>query len=480
MSDNPFSEDGDSDRTVVRGPARATAATPAAAPATPPPAAPAFGASPFAPTGAAPIGAAPIGAAPAYAPPMAGEAEALPKLGLGPLAAAASPLFDLLSRLVASVQVPNPEELRERAARALRGFEAEARAAAINPDEIRAAHYGLCAAIDDAALATPWGQQSGWGARSLVSTFHQEVGAGERFFDLLAGMQKDPGRYRQALEVSYLCLSLGLQGRYRLSPRGAAELDRIREGLYQLLVQLRGNWERELSPRWRGVDAPHRAAGRSIPAWVAACFAVVALGIGYGVFANSLGSRADDLFARLAALPPGTLPTIQRAAPPVPPAPPPPPVVRPARPDLPTRLRQFLAPEIEQGLVTVLSDPNRTIVRIRNRGMFASGSATLEPRFVPLLTRIGEALREEPGAVQLIGHSDNQPIRTARFPSNFHLSAARAQAAGGIIAGATGGDPARFTAEGRGESEPVAANATPEGREENRRIEVVITTGGSR
>jgi type VI secretion system protein ImpK len=77
----------------------------------------------------------------------------------------------------------------------------------------------------------------------------------------------------------------------------------------------------------------------------------------------------------------------------------------------------------------------------------------------------------------VIGHSDNQPIRSARFPSNFHLSAARAQAAGGIIAGAEGGTAGRFFAEGRGEAEPVADNETAAGRERNRRIEVVIERG---
>jgi type VI secretion system protein ImpK len=431
----------------------------------------------------------------AMPPPMAGEAESIPKIGMGPLAAAAAPLLDLLARLASGVEVADPTELHERAMRALRQFEADARAAGINPDEIRAAHYALCAALDDVALNTPWGAGSVWSARSLVATFHQEVRAGDRFFDLLAGMQKDPGRYRQALEVSYLCLALGLQGRYRLMPRGTAEIDRIREGVYQLLVQLRGPWERELSPHWRGVDAPHRVGRRGIPTWTAAALALFALGGGYAYFSNALATRTDDLFARLAALPPGALPTIQRVAPPQPPAPPPPPPpsAQPARPDLATRLRQFLAPEIQQGLVTVLSDPNRTIVRIRNRGIFASGSATVDQRFVPLLNRIGEALREEPGSVLIVGHSDNQPIRTARFPSNYYLSAARAQAAGVIIAAAEGGTPGRFTAEGRGESEPIADNATAEGREENRRIEVVVnapnaptaaatpvTTGGPR
>ncbi len=455
MSDNPFAEPDDSDRTVVQGPVRATQPSAAAQPAVPPAARP-----PMAPP----------------PPLMAGEAEAIPKVGMGPLAAAAAPLRDLLSRLSASVHVADPNELRERAIRALRQFEADARDAGVSADEIRAAHYGLCAAIDDVALNTPWGAGSVWSARSLVSTFHQEVRAGDRFFDMLTGMQKDPGRYRQALEVSYLCLALGLQGRYRLSPRGAAELDRIREGLYQLLLQLRGSVERELAPRWRGVEAPHRPGRGGVPTWAAAALAVFALGGGYAYLSNALASRTDDLFARLAALPPGSLPTIQRVAPPQPPAPPPPlpPSLRPARPDLATRLRQFLAPEIQQGVVAVFSDPNRTMVRIRNRGMFASGSATVDPQFVPVLTRIGEALREEPGRVLVVGHSDNVPIRTARFPSNYQLSAARAQAAGSIIAGAEGGTPGRFSAEGRGEAEPIAPNTTAEGREANRRIEVII------
>ena len=77
----------------------------------------------------------------------------------------------------------------------------------------------------------------------------------------------------------------------------------------------------------------------------------------------------------------------------------------------------------------------------------------------------------------MLGHSDNQPIRTVRFPSNFALSAARAEAAKDIIAAATGA-PTRFTAVGRADTEPLTTNATPEGRETNRRIEVVLMREG--
>ncbi|WP_421988709.1 type VI secretion system protein TssL, long form [Roseococcus sp.] len=457
MSDNPFGEPEDNDRTIIgRG---VTPRPVASAPAAPPP------------QGAAPASA---------APRLAGEAEALPKVGPGPLAAAASPLLQILARLANAGVASQPpvEELRERALRALRAFEADARDSGATAEEIRAAHYVVSAALDDVVLSTPWGAQSGWAQKSLVSTFHQEVRSGERVFDLLAGMQKDPGRYKGALEITYLALSLGLQGKYRLMPRGAAELDRVREGLYQLLQQLRGNYERELSPHWRGVDAPHRGQSRSIPAWVAFALAIALLSGGWYYLSDTLGAKAGGLYERMAALPPGALPGIDRSAPPVPPAPaPPPPPSATPRADALPGLRQFLAPEIRDGLVTVEGDAQRILVRIRNRGMFPSGSATLDPRFRDLMRRIGEGLTTEPGRVLIQGHSDNQPIRTVRFPSNFALSLARAQEAGNAIIAANG-EPARFTIEGKADAEPLASNATPQGREENRRIEVILLRGG--
>ena len=455
MSDNPFGEPDDSERTIIgRSAARPVAQVP---PTAAPPPMPSAG----------------------PAPRLPGEAEALPKIGVGPLAAAASPLLQILARLANAgvAGQPSVEELRERALTALRAFEGDARAAGTTAEEIRAAHYVVSAALDDVVLSTPWGAQSAWAQKSLVSTFHQETRSGERVFDLLTGMMKDPGRYKGALEVTYMALSLGLQGKYRLMPRGTAELDRVREGLYQLLNQLRGNWERELSPHWRGVDAPHRGQSRAVPGWVAFALAACLLGGGWYWLSDSMGASADGLYQRMAALPPGALPAIDRTAPPVPPAPPPPPPPTAApRPDAVATLRRFLAPEIAQGLVTVEGDAQRLLVRLRNRGMFPSGSATMDPRFQDILRRIGEGLKEEPGQVQVQGHSDNQPIRTVRFPSNFALSQARAQEAMAVIVAANG-SPQRFTAEGRADAEPLATNATPEGREENRRIEVVLLRG---
>ncbi len=490
MNDNPFSEPEDSDRTIIRGPAGGRAAGPAPqppAPAFPPAAAPlpfqAPAQAPFQPQFQAPPASSPSSlpfrsaeAGPGRAPRLAGEAEALPKVGKSPMTAAAGPLLDLLARIGAgaqATQVGNPDELRERAVRALQTFEADCRAAQLSDEQIRAGHYALCAALDDTALATPWGQASGWAGRSLSSTFHQDVRSGERFFDLLSGMQQEPGRYAGALEICYLCLALGLRGRYRLDARGSAELDRIREGLYQLLARVNGAWERELSPHWRGVDAPHRGPGRNVPPWVAMAVAVALLAFAYVFASNSVNSKGDLLQERLARLPPLKPPEIQREAVPVPPA------AVPAEAGPVDKLRKFLQPEITEGLVVVQGDAQRLLIRIMGRGMFESGSAELQPRFVALMNRIGGALREEPGRVMVLGHSDNQPIRTMRFPSNFQLSAARAASAKDILASAAG-QAERFASAGRADTEPLAANSSAEGREQNRRIEVVLTRGEGR
>jgi type VI secretion system protein ImpK len=174
------------------------------------------------------------------------------------------------------------------------------------------------------------------------------------------------------------------------------------------------------------------------------------------------------------AAPPATMPAITRAVAVVPPPPPPP----APGPQFLDTLRTFLAPEIKQGLVVVLGTEQAPLVRIRNRGLFGSGSAVVEKGFFPLLHRIGEALKTEPGHVTVIGYTDNQPIHTVQFPSNFQLSTKRAEAAKAIIAQALG-DTSRITAEGRADADPVASNATPEGREANRRIEVLLQRQGS-
>jgi type VI secretion system protein ImpK len=438
MSDNPFAEPDDSERTVIRPiPGRRPAAPPAAAPG-------------------------PAGPVPAA------EAGEIAALGDNPLVAAATPLLQLLARLRNTLNQPDPGDLRERAVQAMRRFEEQARSSGLPLEVLRPAHYALCASLDDVVLNTPWGATGVWDARSLVSTFHQETHSGDRFFDLLAQMSQNPGRFLPVIELMYLCMSLGFEGRTRLSPRGPAELDRLREDTYALIRRQRPAAEPDLSPHWRGVAAPYRGARASVPLWVAASAGVAVLAGLFLWFSTTLNAASDALFARMLNAPPARMPAIVRAAA----VKPPPPAAVAVDP-----LCKALQPQVAQGLVSVQCTPPTPVVRVRDLGMFASGSATVAPRFVPLLEQIGAALKNEPGPVEVIGYTDNQPIHTIRFPSNFQLSQARAEAARAILA-QTIGDPSRLSAEGRGEADPIASNATAQGREENRRIEIVLHRPG--
>ena len=120
---------------------------------------------------------------------------------------------------------------------------------------------------------------------------------------------------------------------------------------------------------------------------------------------------------------------------------------------------------------------NTLTVRLAGEGMFPSASDTLEPRFEAVVDRVAAALDDEEGQIIVAGHSDNIPIKTARFPSNLALSLARAKSVMNRISGAlTNKD--RLTAEGRADKEPIASNETAEGRAKNRRIEVILVKAG--
>jgi type VI secretion system protein ImpK len=455
MTDNPFSEPDDSDRTVIRPAPGGKRPVPQAGP-------PPRAASPFddPPT--------------AYAPPPSGPARAPADapdsiaMGGSPLVSAAAPLLQLLARLRNTLSQPDSGDLRERAVREIRRFEEVARAKNIPMDQLRPAHYALCASLDDVVLATPWGSQGAWAQRSLVSTFHQEVRSGERFFDVLTQLRQNPGNFLPVLELMYFCLSLGYMGRYRLSPRGPAEIDKLREDTYAVIRRQRPAGESALSPHWIGLTAPYRAKRFSVPFWVVAVLALGILAATYATFLFSLGRASSAQFEALVQAPPASVPTITRAAPVVA-------VVEPA-PQGPTildRLRGFLSPEIAAGKVSVLGTVNTPIIRINNAGLFDSGSAVVEQDDVALLQKIGAALSHEQGSVVVTGYSDNQPIHTLQYPSNFELSTARAQAAAAIIDQSIG-DESRLTAKGMGDADPVASNDTAEGRAQNRRVEVVM------
>lgn len=377
---------------------------------------------------------------------------------LNPLVAAATPLLLLMARLRTTVQPTDAAALRAAAGEAVRRFDADARAAGQSNESVLGARYTLCTALDEAVANTPWGVQSGWNKQSLLVQFHNETWGGEKVFQLLARLAPDVPRHRSLLELIYCVLALGFEGRYRVLDNGRAQLEAVRQRLAELIRQDRGPLEAELSPHWRGAGATGRALEHAIPLWVIATALLLLLGVTWFSARLALGQRSDATYAAVAGLRAPGVPT-------------PPPAAMPA----PPRLARFLAPEIQEGLVTVTDEADRSTVRLRGDSFFASGSAEPMARVLPVLGRIGQALAEVQGEVLITGHSDNVPIRSLRFPSNWHLSTARAEAVRAALSPLVA--PERLRAEGRADAEPVASNGTAEGRAQNRRVDIVLFTG---
>lgn len=437
MSDNPFSEPAKDDRTVIR-PAPGSRRTPSP-PRAPPPPPPADRAGP-------------------------------PAINVSPLAVAASPLLQLLISIRAAGRSPDPQALRERVFKDLRAFESEGREAGIAMELLRPAHYALCASIDDVVLNTPWGAAGSWVRQTLVAAFHPGAQGTDQFFEQLRRMQRVPDKFLPVIEIMFLCLSLGFMGRYRQA-RGEGELDQIRAEAHAVISAQHQAPDPELSRRWRGAAVPCQPARRGLPVWVALTGALALSGGLLFWTSSNLNAASDGLLARVLATPPSRMPHVTRAAivQPLPPAP-----LEPTGLD---RLRASLQPDIDSRAISLVGTPAMPIIRIADRSLFTPGSAVVQTTAAPLLERIAAALRSEGGTLRVIDYTDNQPIRTVRFPSHFQLSAARASAVRAIIARGVG-DPGRVSAEGRADADPIAPNSTTEGREQNRRIEIVLQHPG--
>jgi type VI secretion system protein ImpK len=218
---------------------------------------------------------------------------------------------------------------------------------------------------------------------------------------------------------------------------------------------------RALAQHWQAQVVARSAAMGWLPLAVVAALAALLLAGAYLALLLSLGNRSDPLFGRIQGL---------RLTPPV--------VASPLPAPKP-RLAQFLEPDIKAGLVAVRDDVDRSVVTIRGDGAFAPGSATLLAERETLMGRIADALAQVSGQVLVTGHTDSQPIaRSARFPSNWHLSEARARSVRELlVARKVAAD--RIRAEGRADAEPLVANDTAANRAMNRRVEITLVVGRS-
>ncbi|RYX88629.1 MAG: type VI secretion system protein TssL [Comamonadaceae bacterium] len=443
--------------------------------------------------------------------PLPPEEEAVERLKR--IRAAGNPLLEasqLLLRALADMpeQMTPPEitAFRRLLEEEVMNFQAICGRALIRHEHVVAASYALCTAIDEAASRTAWGggglsmespestspsppvaaphaeasaarwqsaqsdddeaiegeaHEPGvdvgvWAGRQLAMQFHGDNQGGKKVFLLVGRLAASPAEHIDLLELLFFVLGLGFEGQYGLNAANSRrQLDTIRHRLYQLVHAARGDVPTALSPHLKGAAPGRFKLSREVPVWLTALVAMVAVVGLFAWYSWQLQTSSRDVVARIRAI--GLLSPPAGLAP------------RKA-----LRLKELLAAEIASGSVGVQEDALSSTVSFRGDDMFIAGQSRMNAAILPVIAKVAGEINEVAGTVRVVGHSDNQPIRTRKFPDNLVLSRKRAAAVAEVLL-QRGVAPSRIAADGLGDTQPVATNATAPGRAKNRRVDIIVT-----
>lgn len=250
-------------------------------------------------------------------------------------------------------------------------------------------------------------------------TFHNETWGGEKFFQLLARLSQNPREHILLLEMINYCLLLGFEGRYRVLDNGRTQLDTIKQRLWQMIRGVRGSYPPPLSPHPEDRPVLRKLWRPMVPLWACVALAGFIACLFYIILNWRLGDNTNPVLAKIyqSQLPETTIQQPARQMPAV------------------LNLRGFLKPEIEAGLVAVKDEADRSVVILKGDGLFASASTVVRDRYEPVINRIAQAMNNVSGKILVVGYSDNVPIRSARFASNYELSLERARSVQKMLQG---------------------------------------------
>lgn len=222
--------------------------------------------------------------------------EKILNLGVNPLLTAASNVFQAMIA-ISSEGYAAPSGLKDDLVQRIKDFEFMAMSMGCENTEVVASRYVLCTALDEAVTTKPWSHQLDWARNSLLIIFHNEASGGEKLFQLLDKLSRNPTRHVNILELIYLCLSLGYEGKYRVLQRGLTELEAIRGSLFRQIKSLRGAENQDLALNWQPAAPKKQKLPIYIPLWLIAALTIGALGIVYAGFDYVLSQQTSNVTA---------------------------------------------------------------------------------------------------------------------------------------------------------------------------------------
>lgn len=192
------------------------------------------------------------------------------------------------------------EELRRRLEAEIRGFENRAHGSNLDHAQVLAARYVLCTALDESVSMSSLGSEGDWSRQALLNTFHNEAWGGEKFFQIVDRCMQQPARNLYLLELLYLLLSLGFEGRYKVQSRGGLELELLRERIFRQIHMLRGEPPLDLCRKLPEGKYRNRTYAY-VPVSLLIFFVSCCLLVTYLGFSSILSHRAEPLLNRFAA-----------------------------------------------------------------------------------------------------------------------------------------------------------------------------------
>ncbi len=378
--------------------------------------------------------------------------------GLNPILAEANGILSMVGQIRSTASHSDVLFLKETLAQKLRDYENRLRQHNVELETIDTARYCLCCSIDEAVLNTHWGSQSTWSHDSLLSSFYSSSQGGEAFFKHLDNALSQPESQLDLLELMYVCLSLGFVGQYRLEKNGLENHRRLRKQIMSILKSYGRGTAKEMSVNIDKRTLSGSQMSERAPLWVVCSVTLAILVCVFMYLSYDLNSASNRTFSNLVNLiqPDRQVSSAELES-----------KVQPVA----DRISMYLATEMNKGLVTVEALPDRVRISLKAQDLFESGSADVVAYIQPVVSKIARTLEATEGKILVTGHTDDNPIFTSKYPSNWHLSLARATAMSDQLI-ANSGLEGRVLPEGLGDARPLVENTSSDNRALNRRIEI--------
>ncbi|MBK4998185.1 DotU family type IV/VI secretion system protein [Pseudomonas sp. S31] len=201
---------------------------------------------------------------------------------------AAIPLFGLVMRLRTLDDLPHIAEVHKQVRNEVSNILDEMRQQTYEPAHLLAYSYALCLYLDEAVMTRPWGTPSCWSHEPLLSIFHHETSGGDKIFTVLSRLMQEPKRYLDVIEFIYMCLCLGLKGKYGIAPKGDESLNQLIKKVHGVIREVRGPVPEPTHDPLTNVAPRHYRMSRQWPWWSPLVISVLAMAVAYGIYSYRL------------------------------------------------------------------------------------------------------------------------------------------------------------------------------------------------